>query len=349
VRLLKEDGIMSALPKRLVGQPSQSLIINPGGKGALITELNKAQHSIDLVIYELYDKDIQEVLATQQKARLSVRVILNDFIDEAKKYGDKNQVAENYEKEAITFLKSMGIQYKTSSLAFSNTHQKTFIIDAADLSTTYSTTEAIIMSFNLVENQSENYFTNTRDFAIITTDFQQISDVEAVFNEDWNYNCHNNTNITPALSSSSPLVISPANSRSVLAQLINIAETSIEMYMEELVDHSIVSILAAKASAVKVRVLVAKEINSNINTMNIINATNNGKMILVDSAKPPKLYLHAKMVLVDGKQVYVGSENASETSLNKNREMGIITQDSQIISQLQSTFNSDWTIYSEQS
>jgi len=334
--------------KNFAGQPSQSLIINPGGKEVLITELNKAQHSIDLVIYELYDKDIQDVLATKQQAGIAVRVILNDFIGEAKKYGYPNQASEKLETEAIAFLKGAGIQYKTSSVAFRNTHQKTFIIDAADGNTIYSTTEAIIMSFNLVEEKSENYFTNTRDFAIITTDSQQVNDVQAVFSEDWNYNCPNNTNITRPLSSSSPLVVSPVNSRSVLAELINNAEISIEMYMEELVDHSIVSILAAKASTCNVRVLAAQEISSNSNSMKIINATNNGKMILVDSAQSPKIYLHAKMLLLDGKQAYVGSENASEASLDENREMGIITQDLQIISQLQTTFNKDWAIYSGQ-
>lgn len=81
------------------------------------------------------------------------------------------------------------------------------------------------MSSNLVEEQSENYFTHTRDFAIITTDSQQVSDVKAMFDKDWNYNCPNNTNSTPPpLSSSSPLVVSPVNSRSVLTELINNAQ-----------------------------------------------------------------------------------------------------------------------------
>jgi phosphatidylserine/phosphatidylglycerophosphate/cardiolipin synthase-like enzyme len=82
--------------------------------------------------------------------------------------------------------------------------------------------------------------------------------------------------------------------------------------------------------------------------MNSINDTENGKMVLVNSAKSPKIYIHAKMVLVDGNQAYIGSENASETSLDKNREMGIIIQDSQIIAQLQTTFNNDWAIYNAQ-
>ncbi|VBB06945.1 Hypothetical protein LUCI_2187 [Lucifera butyrica] len=339
---------MAEPARRSAGQPAQSLIINPGGKAALLTELTKAQHSIDLVIYELYDQDVQDVLAAQQKAGISIRVVLNDFTGAAKKYDDPNYADEKYEETAIVFLKKAGIPYKTSSLAFRNTHQKTFIIDAAAPDAAYPTAKAIIMSFNLIEDNRENYFASTRDFAIVTTDSQQVSDVAAVFNEDWNYNCPQNTNITPPLPDSSPLVVSPANSRSALAGLLNSAATSIEMYMEELVDRSIVAILAEKAATVNVRVLAAKEISSNAKTMDPINATSNGKMILVDSAKPPKVYLHAKMILVDGKQAYVGSENASETSLDKNREMGIITQDPQIIAQLQTTFNNDWAIYSKQ-
>jgi phosphatidylserine/phosphatidylglycerophosphate/cardiolipin synthase-like enzyme len=199
-----------------------------------------------------------------------------------------------------------------------------------------------------VEEQSENYFTHTRDFAIITTDAQQVRDVKAIFDEDWNYNCPNNTNTTPPLSSSSPLVVSPVNSRSILAELINEAAASIEVYMEELVDPSVISMLATKASTCKIRVLAALEISSNTKAMKIINGTKNGKMILVNSVKSPNMYLHAKMLILDGKEAYVGSENASKASLDENREMGIIIQDSQIISQLQTTFNQDWAIYSGQ-
>jgi hypothetical protein len=50
--------------------------------------------------------------------------------------------------------------------------------------------------------------------------------------------------------------------------------------MEELVDHAIISRLAAKADTVNVRVLAAQEISSNTKAMDTINAANCGKMLL---------------------------------------------------------------------
>jgi phosphatidylserine/phosphatidylglycerophosphate/cardiolipin synthase-like enzyme len=57
-------------------------------------------------------------------------------------------------------------------------------------------------------------------------------------------------------------------------------------------------------------------------------------------------YIHAKMVLADygtgAAQVFLGSENFSSTSLDKNRELGIILDDSGILSSMERTFESDW-------
>jgi phosphatidylserine/phosphatidylglycerophosphate/cardiolipin synthase-like enzyme len=58
------------------------------------------------------------------------------------------------------------------------------------------------------------------------------------------------------------------------------------------------------------------------------------------------LYIHAKMALADygtpQAQAYIGSENFSCTSLNKNRECGIIVSESVILDRLNTTYASDW-------
>jgi phosphatidylserine/phosphatidylglycerophosphate/cardiolipin synthase-like enzyme len=58
----------------------------------------------------------------------------------------------------------------------------------------------------------------------------------------------------------------------------------------------------------------------------------------------PKLYMHAKIIVVDGKTAFVGSENISTQSLDRNRELGIIVSDAGVFSTLQSTFQKDWTV-----
>ena len=51
-------------------------------------------------------------------------------------------------------------------------------------------------------------------------------------------------------------------------------------------------------------------------------------------------YLHAKLILADGR-AFIGSENLSATSLEHNREVGMILRDSELVEQLQQQFDSD--------
>jgi phosphatidylserine/phosphatidylglycerophosphate/cardiolipin synthase-like enzyme len=52
------------------------------------------------------------------------------------------------------------------------------------------------------------------------------------------------------------------------------------------------------------------------------------------------VYMHAKM-LVGGSEAFVGSENFSRTSLQDNREIGLLLG-GRDIGELQAQFNRDW-------
>ncbi len=54
------------------------------------------------------------------------------------------------------------------------------------------------------------------------------------------------------------------------------------------------------------------------------------------------LYIHAKMVLVDGKRAFVGSQNFTTASLDLNRELGILLNDRITIARLARTFEEDF-------
>jgi len=55
-----------------------------------------------------------------------------------------------------------------------------------------------------------------------------------------------------------------------------------------------------------------------------------------------RLYMHAKIIVVDGQRAFVGSENISTQSLDQNRELGIIVADDGVLHTLQQTFQEDW-------
>ena len=53
-------------------------------------------------------------------------------------------------------------------------------------------------------------------------------------------------------------------------------------------------------------------------------------------------YMHAKIVLADGKKAFVGSVNISTNSLERNRELGILVSDQNVLRVLFQTFQKDW-------
>ena len=53
--------------------------------------------------------------------------------------------------------------------------------------------------------------------------------------------------------------------------------------------------------------------------------------------------MHAKLILVDGARACVGSENFSPTSLDANRELGIVLADPAAIATLSAAFEHDWS------
>ncbi len=58
----------------------------------------------------------------------------------------------------------------------------------------------------------------------------------------------------------------------------------------------------------------------------------------------PHLYMHAKIIIVDGQKAFVGSENISTASLEQNRELGILVSDQNVLNTLQQTFQQDWGV-----
>ncbi|MGD0393599.1 MAG: phospholipase D-like domain-containing protein, partial [Acidimicrobiales bacterium] len=54
------------------------------------------------------------------------------------------------------------------------------------------------------------------------------------------------------------------------------------------------------------------------------------------------LYIHAKAVVADGASLFLGSQNFSESSLDYNRELGIITSDPALVGAVSQTVSADF-------
>ncbi len=131
------------------------------------------------------------------------------------------------------------------------------------------------------------------------------------------------------------------NSRSEFTSLINSAHHTLLIEAEEMQDSNIEqAITGAAQRGVHVQVILPAPSGSSAdsNSSGIDTIKQAGVQVREDS----RLYMHAKIIVVDGQKAFVGSENISTQSLDRNRELGIIISDQGVLNTLQQTFQQDW-------
>lgn len=275
--------------------------------------IQSATTSVDLVMYELEDSAIEADLSAAHKRGVAVRVLLSPGYE-----GEPSAVNE----AAYDVLRDHGVAVRWSPDYFALTHEKSLVVDDA---------EALIMSFNFVPK----YYPTGRDFGIFDRNTSDIAAMARAFNADWQGS-------GGAADAASDLVWSPG-SRVAITALINGAHDTLDIYNEEMADDGIINALLAAASrGVVVRIVMTYSPDWKSAFKKLIGA---GVDIRTYSASASR-YIHAKMIIADGARAFVGSENFSATSLDNNRELGIIISSEAIIQSLEQTFDSDWQLAS---
>jgi cardiolipin synthase len=289
---------------------SLSLITEPSaGIQPIVTAINNAHTSIDLVMYQLEDPSVEQALSQAEARGVTVRVLLNKGY-----YG----AASSANKPAYNYLQANKVPVQWTPSYFALTHQKTMVID---------NTTAYIMTFNF----TPQYYASSRDFGVIDNDSSDVNAVTSTFNSDWN-----SQKVTP--SKGDDLVWSPG-SQSTMVELINSATKSIDIYNEEMADSTIDTALenAAKRGVnVEVTMTDSSDWTKDFNELK-------ASGVSIHTFRPnASTYIHAKMILVDNQKAFLGSENFSKGSLDNNRELGLVITDPSEISSLESTFAGDY-------
>lgn len=304
-----------ALPSGSVASGTDTLITEPDqGLSSIYSLMGSAKKTLDMTMYELTDSQAEQILEQDAHNGVAVRVILD----------------QNLEKKsntpAYTALTAAGVHVVWAPKSFTVTHQKTITVDGA-------------VSAILTLNLTSQYYSTSRDFAVIDHDPADVSSIEQVFNADFT-----GAAITPP--TGDDLVWSPKQSDTALIALINSATKTLAVENEEMGDSGVVSALVAAAQrGVAVQVTMTNDSSW---------AANFGKLtaagVKVSTYKASaSLYIHAKLILVDYSatpiattKLFLGSENFSETSLDRNRELGLITTDPTIMSSVSATFAKDF-------
>ncbi len=304
-----------------LGAPAPHYSIAANGKLSLFTEpqagtapvlaaIQAAGHEIDLVEYELGDQQLEDALIAAAGRGVTVHVMLNRGYD-------GKPAAMN--KAAYGYLQDHQVSVRWSPAFFTLTHQKTMIVDG---------NTAIIMTFNL----TPQYYATSRDFGLIDRDSNDVAATRQTFAADWNGQ-------PGAVVLGDDLLWSPGAKAQLLA-LINGSKKTLVVYNEEMADDSMTHALEAAAGrGVMVRVVMTDQADWHEAFAELKAA---GVQVRTYAASAP-LYIHAKMVVADGAEAYLGSQNFSEASLLHNRELGLITPDPSVISPLETTFSRDWS------
>jgi phosphatidylserine/phosphatidylglycerophosphate/cardiolipin synthase-like enzyme len=101
----------------------------------------------------------------------------------------------------------------------------------------------------------------------------------------------------------------------------------------------------AKARGVDVRIIVERDVISGENDQIYRELASKGFNIRYANDSEFKL-THAKFIIVDGREVLVGSHNLSNSALFKNREASVIIRDGPTVSEFARVFDNDWALAS---
>lgn len=288
------------------------LFIEPeAGNAPILRALGAAKQSIKVTIYLLTQREMIDALKAARGRGVEVRVLIED-----EPYGSG---AGN--KQAIADLQAANIAVKPGNPAYRLTHQKSIVIDDR---------LAFIMTLNLTHSA----FTLNREYGIVTTNPEDVAEINAVFEADWNRRA-------PTLSNPN-LVWSPTNARQRIFELIDSAQQSLDVEHLQMQDEqTIARLIAAHKRGVVVRVIGAPQDSPSDPDARGQETLRKGG-VQVRLVKSP--IIHAKLIIADNARALVSSQNISTASLDFNRELGILITDPNIIQALAATFASDWNL-----
>jgi cardiolipin synthase A/B len=281
---------------------SQVLIEPRDGYRPLVRMINKAQTTIFVEVYILTDKRIVHALQRAEAEGVSVYVML-----EPQPFGMGRQPQQQRD-----MLEASGIATRWTRPGFLLTHAKFMVFDDR------------IMLISTA-NFSRSAFSHNREFLVVDHVRRDVRQISNIFRADWD-------RISPIIDDAN-LLVSPVNARTKLLQLLKRARHSVDIYSEEFADAPLERVLARAARKISIRIILPKNASAP--------AVSYFRRHRVPVRELQKPYIHAKALIVDDRLAYVGSENFSTTSLDGNREVGILLQ-GDVVSQLAKLFTSDW-------
>ena len=296
--------------------PLRSLIVQPDdGVSPVLDLMAAAQRTLTIKQFTLDQPRIVREIMDAHRRKVAVRVMLNPHRSSGDRANDKTYAA----------LKRAKVPVQWTNPAFAVTHEKSMVIDGA---------RALIATFNFVDK----YFTETRDYGVVTYDRREVAQVVAGFEADWK-----RKPFAPDERVRAPVEhheLAPdhgALHRRRRRRRLGIQHpsSSTPPSSSRLVD--------AHARGVHVKVLCGgkhgisdTDIPDTFSSLRILDRFG----IKVHRQKRPKL--HAKLLIADDERALIGSMNIDRSAFDLRRELGIVVVDGPILKRLGKVYDQDW-------
>lgn len=285
-----------------------NIIASPRKEDWLLQYIDNADREIKVAIYMFTVPSLREALLRAKKRWVDVKILL-----EGNPYN-----ATGINRETVVFFEKNGLNFsETQTQYFSFMHAKYMIIDDIWIIAT--------------ANWTRSSFSSNREFFVVGQDIKILQELRKIFDADFSHKVW--------VSDYPSIIIWPTNTRDKLVNFIQSADKEIHLYMPSLTDIGIIEELHQACSENKeVSILLDQENQKDNDWYN--------KDIIVKKGCPKirimkKPSLHAKVLIVDKSEAFLGSFNFTENSLENNREIGIFIN-GKTVSEIVNIFYQDW-------
>jgi phosphatidylserine/phosphatidylglycerophosphate/cardiolipin synthase-like enzyme len=273
------------------------LLIQPtDGLAPLVQAIDRAKSRLEIAIFRLDRNEIEKALADA----VGRGVFVHALIAYTNRGGEQNL------RKLEMRLLAAGVTVARTANDLIRYHGKYMIVDRRELH---------VLSFNFTRLDIDY----SRGFGVVTRNRKLVQEAVKLFEAD--------TQRQPYTAGLPGFVVSPANARKQLAQVIRGAKRELLIYDPEISDAGMLRELETRSKAgVEIKII--------------------GRLAGRSAKFPVKklggLRLHTRAIIRDGRLAFIGSQSLRALELGARREIGVIFREPAIVASLSKTFLEDW-------
>ena len=215
-----------------------------------------------------------------------------------------NRGGEKNLRKLETHFLAKGITVARTAGDLLRYHGKMMIVDRREL---------LLLAFNFTHLDIDH----SRSFALITRNRKLVQEAISLFEADCQRQSYAPGN--------PKFLVSPLNARKVLSAFLKGARKELLIYDPKIGDKSMIGLLQQRQeSGARVCVIGASSTRG------------------ISVRQLARLRLHARVIIRDGKDAFIGSQSLRAQELDARREIGVIFRDSKIVKTLRREFREDW-------